>query len=171
MVVLRFTLLKGYPSEKAPLFEWVFKISYSHNRISAPDLEKDHRSKLMHVLLNLCNESIGSPVIYSMTEKIQSFLEDLVETTTPSEPKSEDITDDIGHQLDPTIKFTYNVPSVRDHLVACGKRLPIAIGVKCPTIHHGETITDRKSVFQVGCMRVLLSLGHNSLRHSIFVFD
>lgn len=112
-------------------------------------MQKEQRVKLMDILQEICQASIGSPIIYTMIETIQSFLEELVEHNTPLKSEMDGISIDNDHQHDPGPKLTYSVPSVHDHLIACGRRLPISVGVKCPKIYHGETIADRKSIFQV----------------------
>ncbi|KAM7538382.1 hypothetical protein Aperf_G00000073667 [Anoplocephala perfoliata] len=141
-VQLKFTFIKGYPSENPPLYE-----------ISAPTLRKNQRSELLHILNEVCIVSIGSAMIFSMVEAIKSFLD----------KQMEEVPEDLGivlglHDLsfdsEPVAKSVYAVPSIREHLAAYGRRLPIAEGVTCPKIYHGEPIIDRKSVFQAHCCEV-----------------
>lgn len=94
--------------------------------------------------------SLGSAMIFSMVETIKSFLEEQDEENNQDFDiilELDDLT--IDEPTDHVVRSVYTVPSIRDHLAACGRRLPIAEGVPCPKIYHGETITDRKSVFQV----------------------
>nr|CUU98647.1 hypothetical transcript [Hymenolepis microstoma] len=138
-VELKFTFIPGYPSESPPLYE-----------ISAPTLQKTQRSSLLHTLNEVCMVSLGSAVIFSMVEAIKSFLEEQEEESN----QYCDITSELdepttGEPMQGVVKSVYVVPSVRDHLLACGRRLPIGEGVSCPNIYHGSIITDRKSVFQL----------------------
>ncbi|KAL5963464.1 Protein IMPACT-B [Taenia solium] len=133
-VVLRFTFLEGYPIERSPKFE-----------ISASDLPKDKRLELSNVLNDLCKASIGSPVIYSMVETIRSFIEELPAETTLLDFEPHEMSDNDDCQFISVMKPVYSVPSVREHLAARGRHLPIALGVACSQIYHGETISDRKS--------------------------
>ncbi|CDS42137.1 protein IMPACT [Echinococcus multilocularis] len=142
-VVLRFTFLEGYPSKRAP-----------HIEISAPDLQKDKRLELSNLLNDLCKASIGSPVIYSMVETTRSFLEELSTETASLDTEIYKTPDDNDYQFISVAKPVYTVPSVREHLAARGRYLPIALGAARPKIYHGETIVDRKSVFQAHCCEV-----------------
>ncbi|VDK38745.1 unnamed protein product [Taenia asiatica] len=148
-VVLRFTFLEGYPTERSPKFE-----------ISAPDLPKDKRLELSNVLNDLCKASIGSPVIYSMVETIRSFIEELPTDTTLLDFEPHEMSDNDDCQFISVMKPVYSVPSVREHLAARGRHLPIALGVACSEIYHGETISDRKSVFQASPTESLVLLSH-----------
>ncbi|VDL61439.1 unnamed protein product [Hymenolepis diminuta] len=143
-VELKFTFIPGYPSENPPLYE-----------ISAPTLQKIQRSSLLQILNEVCMVSLGSAMIFSMVETIKSFLEEQDEENNQDFDiilELDDLT--IDEPTDNVVRSAYAVPSIRDHLVACGRRLPIAEGVPCPKIYHGETITDRKSVFQAHCCEV-----------------
>lgn len=142
-MVLRFTFLEGYPSKRAP-----------HIEISAPDLQKDKRLELSNLLNDLCKASIGSPVIYSMVETTRSFLEELSTETASLDTEIHKTPDDDDYQFISVAKPVYTVPSVREHLAARGRYLPIALGVARPKIYHGETTVDRKSVFQAHCCEV-----------------
>ncbi|EUB62523.1 hypothetical protein EGR_02655 [Echinococcus granulosus] len=134
-VVLRFTFLEGYPSKRAP-----------HIEISAPDLQKDKRLELSNLLNDLCKASIGSPVIYSMVETTRSFLEELSTETASLDTEIHKTPDDDDYQFISVAKPVYTVPSVREHLAARGRYLPIALGVARPKIYHGETTVDRKTL-------------------------
>lgn len=92
--------------------------------------------------------SIGTAMIFSMVETIKSFLDEQIEEVLQDLNIVLEL-DDLSFEPEPAAKSVYVVPSVRDHLAACGRRLPIAEGVTRPKIYHGETIVDRKSVFQV----------------------
>ncbi|VDN97876.1 unnamed protein product [Rodentolepis nana] len=143
-VELKFTFIPGYPSESPPIYE-----------ISAPTLQKTQRSNLLHALNEVCAVSLGSAMIFSMVETIKSFIEEQEEESSQHcEAISELDESSIGEPMRGVVKSTYVVPSVRDHLLACGRRLPIAEGVSCPNIYHGNIITDRKSVFQAHCCEV-----------------
>ncbi|KAL5111032.1 Protein IMPACT-B [Taenia crassiceps] len=119
-----------------------------------PDLQRDKRLELSNALNDLCKASIGSPVIYSMVETIRSFLEELSHETTSLDVEPHEMSDNEDCQFIPIMKPVYSVPSVREHLAARGRHLPIAQGVVCRQIYHGETISDRKSVFQAHCCEV-----------------
>ncbi|KAM3187630.1 hypothetical protein ACTXT7_001904 [Hymenolepis weldensis] len=139
-VELKFTFIPGYPSENPPLYE-----------ISAPTLQKIQRSNLLQILNEVCMISLGSAMIFSMVETIKSFLGEQDDENNRDFDivlELDDLT--IDEPTDNVVRSVYAVPSIRDHLAACGRRLPIAEGVPCPKIYHGETITDRKSVFQSG---------------------
>ncbi len=118
--------------------------------LSAPDLSKDKHKELSDQLREVCLASVGSPVIYSLVETIKSFLDDLPDDSAPKTTSQGQEYIIIPAETIPSTETVYSVPSVRDHLALCGRRLSFAVGVPCPQIYHGETITDRKSVFQVG---------------------
>lgn len=111
------------------------------------------------MLSDLCKASIGSPVIYSLVETIRSFLEELSAETTPLNIEPHETSDD-DCQFISVMKPVYSVPSVREHLAARGRHLPIALGVECSEIYHGETISDRKSVFQASPTESPVLLSH-----------
>ncbi|VDD78010.1 unnamed protein product [Mesocestoides corti] len=141
-VILRFTFSNGYPSENGPKFD-----------ISAPTLRKDQYSELLLILRNLCEASVGTPVIYSMIETIRSFLGNLSDGADVATPDVHETSVNACIRKS-GVETIYTLPSVRDHVASVGRRLPLAFGVICPTIYHGDIVTDRKSVFQAHCCRV-----------------
>ncbi|VEL26779.1 unnamed protein product [Protopolystoma xenopodis] len=117
------------------------------NGVHAPWLRHKEIDALYTKLEETATSSIGSPVVYSLVENIRDFLDEphlrnsrkTVDPTIVKRPAVEE----------PSYSKSSTLPSVKVHLSMAPAFLSIAQGFQCPEIYHGESIVDRKSVFQV----------------------
>ncbi|GFV43204.1 protein IMPACT [Trichonephila clavipes] len=94
---------------------------------SAPWMSRNTRNNLSSMLDEICIEYLGESVLYEWILKIQDFIEELENNNlNPKSTRNCDSNIPVAQEID-----TYNM--LKEEL---------------PTVYHGETIVDRKSVFQ-----------------------
>ncbi|KAL4234947.1 hypothetical protein ACF0H5_006589 [Mactra antiquata] len=136
-ICIQVHLPENYPSESPPEYQ-----------LNAPWLRGDERRNIEDSLADVYCENIGESIIYLWVEKIREHLQ----SKANSEPVNTDhgskrqvtmTTEVTGHDddFDPSILLELQNYTT-DH-----DQEP-SDGIECPSISHGECVSDRRSTFQ-----------------------
>ncbi|KAA0192871.1 putative Impactlike protein [Fasciolopsis buskii] len=139
---IQFRFPPGYPAKDPLEYE-----------IQAPWLRGAAFDRLNQELWELVTTSVDSPVVHTVVETVRTFLRRYeAEQSCCSDIASSYFTEQI--EVQPQIPSAHTVPSVQYHLKAFPSLLPVAEDSPSVEIIRGETLVDRKSVFQAHCCRV-----------------
>ncbi|XP_018645555.1 hypothetical protein Smp_029370 [Schistosoma mansoni] len=159
-IILKFQQVPGYPSTNPVKYE-----------LHAPWLKYDILGELEKQLQLVVSSSLGSTVVYMLVETIRSFmcnyLPSSTENLTIHEVKAPSQSVSENHKQSSSV---VSVPSVKSHLDISPQIFPFALNSKVPEIYHGESLLDRKSIFQAHCARAS-TRGEVSLFISTLLMD
>lgn len=131
-------LPENYPSEAPPEYQ-----------LNAPWLRGDGRQHLEAALADVYCDNIGESIIYLWVEKIREFLQEKsTDTNTVSESLNKrpvQISTETDHGDDDLDLSALLMEAISAHLAEHGDEDD---DWECPSITHGEVITDRRSTFQ-----------------------
>lgn len=130
----------NYPSDAPPEYQ-----------LNAPWMREEERMHLDGVLADIYCENIGESIIYLWVEKIREFIQErviqepqLATGSTPKDGRSVTITTETEDADD---DFTLSdLESFTSDFSDHGS--DISDEWECPSIRHGECLTDRRSTFQ-----------------------
>ncbi|ELT88438.1 hypothetical protein CAPTEDRAFT_222178 [Capitella teleta] len=125
---LQISLPDAYPGSSPPIYS-----------LNAPWLRGKSKQDLGNELEEIYCENIGESIIHLWVEHIRGFLENLQHNLSQSAADIEEEGID-GEEFDPS--------SIQAQLAGQGKMDVMPDDLCLPEIHHGETVHDRKSVFQ-----------------------
>ncbi|TPP62939.1 Impact family protein [Fasciola gigantica] len=141
-ISLQFRFPPGYPSNEPLEYE-----------IQAPWLRGPAFDRLNQELWELVTTSVDSPVVHAVVEAVRIFIHQYEsEQFCWKEAVTDFYVEPVG--IKPQNFSVHTVPSVQHHLRTFPSLLPMAQDSPPIEIIRGETLVDRKSVFQAHCCRV-----------------